>query len=67
MSAENKKKLVITLDGGLIQDIQGIPEDLVILVRDYDVEGADEAEITMDEHGEPYFESIWEKDEQPEV
>ena len=57
-----KKKIVITLEGGLIQWIEGIPDGMVIEVRDYDVEGADESELETGENGDLYYESIWEKE-----
>ena len=67
MIADNKKSIVITMEGGLIQEIEGIPQDVVLVVRDYDMEGAGDDELTLDENGDACFESIWEKDEQPEV
>ncbi len=67
MNAENKKSIVITMDGGLIQEIEGIPQDVVIVVRDYDVEGVDEDDLTKDENGNECFESIWEKEDRPQA
>jgi len=58
----SKKTIVITMQDGLIQHIGGIPEDVVISLRDYDVEGADPALLKGDENGEPYFEIVWKKD-----
>ena len=66
MSATTNK-IVITMEGGLIQDIQGIPDGVVILVRDYDVEGADDTELTQDENGDACYELIWEKEDQPQA
>lgn len=51
-----KKQIVITVEGGVIQDIDGIPSDVDIIVMDYDVEGADPefADIRIDSEGEEY-------------
>ena len=35
------KQILIVMEGGLIQGILGIPEDVEIVVRDYDVEACD--------------------------
>jgi len=45
-----------------IDNIGGIPADVVISLRDYDVEGADPALLKGDESGELYFEIVWEED-----
>lgn len=58
-----QKTITIILGGGLIQEIEGIPDDVRIVVRDYDVEGADEQELSADENGNECFESIWEPTE----
>jgi hypothetical protein len=38
--------IIITLDGGLIQDIEGIPPNYKVIVIDCDTDGADEDELT---------------------
>jgi hypothetical protein len=35
------KQILITVDGGIIQDIKGIPPGYELVTRDYDVEGMD--------------------------
>lgn len=60
MKARRKKTIVIDLDGGLIQQIRGIPRNIRLEVRDYDVEGAGPDELTQDKDGNDYFETIWE-------
>jgi len=67
MNAENKKKIVISVEGGVVQSIDGIPEDVVVVVRDFDVDGVDEADLTKDGRGDACVESAWEKEDQPET
>ena len=45
--------MVIVMDGGLIDHILADAE-VVVLIKDYDTEGADAAEINTDEVGEEY-------------
>lgn len=54
--------IIVELNGGLIQDVSGLPKGWNIVVRDYDVEGADEDDLETDEDGEYYSESWWEGD-----
>jgi len=55
-----KKRIVIYQDGGLIQNIEGIPKDVVIEARDYDIDGADPEDVKLDGDGQEYTEVIWE-------
>jgi len=54
-----KKRIVITVHGGLIQDIEGIPKDIIVEVRDYDVEFEegfhDGAEFKIDNQGDEFY------------
>jgi len=60
----NKKKdIVITVEGGLIQWIGGIPEDVRIIVHDYDVESVDAADLSVDKDGHQHVVSVWEKED----
>jgi hypothetical protein len=54
------KTIIIAMEGGLIQWIEGIPEDVRIIVRDYDVKGADPNDLSRDEDGDECFVSEWE-------
>ena len=55
-------RIIVVVEGGLIQDIVGIPSGVKIEVRDFDVEGTDpeyhELKTTLD--GEEYVSSVWE-------
>lgn len=35
----DNRTIHIIMEGGIIHDILGIPEDVVIIVRDYDMDG----------------------------
>ena len=50
--------VIITLEGGFIQDVQ-LPIGIRLIVRDYDVEGVPEDELQRDGNGRPYVEAIW--------
>lgn len=56
------KTIIIKLEGGLVQDIQGIPEGYKVQIHDYDVEGVweeDNDEYQIDEDGKHYGVSEW--------
>jgi hypothetical protein len=60
-----KHRIIITVEGGIIQDIRNIPPGIVIEVRDYDCEGIDEIGplqpgTDRDEHGSVYAKGEWE-------
>lgn len=48
----------ITVEGGVIQDVQ-VPDGVAVIVRDYDVDGAEEG-LPQDENGDEFIESVWE-------
>ena len=52
------KTINITVEGGVIQDITDIPDDVQVVVRDYDVDGNEE-NLLEDEDGYNFIESIW--------
>ena len=62
----DKRKILVTMEGGLIQEIDGIPADVVIVVRDYDVEGVEPDRLGKDGRGDLYVETVWEADEPAE-
>lgn len=49
-----KQRIVIELEGGVIHDIRGLPEDVILEIRDFDTEGYDESEIVHDKDGNNY-------------
>lgn len=60
--ARQLHKIKITVEGGLIQDIENIPDNVVIEVRDYDNEGLtpDDPWYGKDEEGRECAISEWE-------
>ncbi len=63
MDAMNKKTITVGVYGGMIQWIQGIPEDVRVVVRDYDIEGADPDDLSHDAEGNECIEGVWEANE----
>lgn len=51
------ESIVISVDGGLVQDISGIPEGVGVEVWDYDTEGMDEERIEEDDNGNEFVRS----------
>lgn len=56
-----KHKILITVDGGIIQDICDIPDNIEIEVHDYDCDEyeTDDNNVETDENGDEYWKSIW--------
>ena len=55
---ENKVDIIVTVEGGLVQDVD-IPEHLSnveVVIRDYDTECVEEENLKEDETGDSYFE-----------
>lgn len=47
-------EIAITLEGGIIQDIDNIPPGVTVKVMDFDTDGVDESELCRNGHGEEY-------------
>lgn len=64
-AAENCKKLVdvktitVTVSGGMVQSISGIPAGVHVHVHDYDTDGRDGDEFKHDADGQVYFLGKW--------
>lgn len=56
----DQHNIVITVEGGVIQSIENIPPGVRVVVRDYDVDGAERAGLVEDENGVSCVEVIWE-------
>ncbi len=54
----NSKVVHITVEGGVIQDIQ-VPRSVKVIVRDYDVDDVEPEQLQRDEQGDEYIETIW--------
>jgi hypothetical protein len=52
--------IIVHVDGGVIQDIEGIPPGVEVHVRDYDTDGAEPwQQCLINEHGRPYTLAIY--------
>ena len=59
-SLSRKQTIWVTMEGGIIQSVDGIPEGIRVRVMDFDVEGVDENELKTTRSGDKYYETIWE-------
>ena len=58
------KKIIITVEGGIVQNVSGIPRGAAIEVHDHDTDGATPEEddrLRRDKNGDVYHLSSWEK------
>lgn len=51
-------EVIITIKGGIIQDIN-LPDNVTVIVMDFDVEGVEEDVLSHNKEGEAYIESTW--------
>lgn len=63
MDSTEKKTITVGVYGGIVQWIQGIPEDVRIVVHDYDIDGAEDRVLSRDENGDKCVEAVWEKED----
>jgi hypothetical protein len=58
---EEIRPVIVTVEGGRILSIDNIPRDIVIEVRDFDVDDPTAPSVRKSgESGDPYLESVWE-------
>lgn len=50
-------RVIIRVDGG-IASVDKCPADVEVVIRDYDIEGASEDEISQDDNGDDCYEKI---------
>lgn len=53
------QEILVVVEGGVVQEIYGIPSDVVVRVKDCDVDPRDDPDLPRDRDGEPYCESVW--------
>jgi len=56
---ESKSLIIVTVEGGVIQAIDGIPDGVTICVLDFDTEGAEGESLTALPNGEKACVSEW--------
>ena len=60
MKKKNEQpRIIVTVSGGVVQNVEGVPPGVVVEVRDYDVMGCDEEDLIKDENGELYEKGEW--------
>ena len=52
------RKIVVTVEGGVVQEISGIPDDVIVEVWDYDVDDGDK-DLHVDGHGDKHLIATW--------
>jgi hypothetical protein len=55
---KKNKTILIEIADGLLE-IQGIPKDVTVIVRDYDTDGADPKTLDKDSAGINCYESVY--------
>lgn len=55
-----KHQIIIGIEGGVASvDETTIPKNIEIVIRDYDIDGADEERLSEDEEGNQCFVSVY--------
>ncbi len=52
------EKVVVSIKDGVVIDVQA-PSSVDVVIRDYDIDGIEEALLKVDEDGDSYREMIW--------
>ena len=58
----DKKRIVIHVEGGAVHEVWGIPDDVIVEIHDYDVDGIDSSieNVQTDHNGDEYVLVEWE-------
>lgn len=58
---EPESSIIISVSGGVVQDVSGIPAGLSVHVHDYDIhiDEHNKNEFDVDDNGDQYFLGIW--------
>ena len=51
-------QIIIRVDGG-VADVLSQPPNTQVVIRDYDINDCPEEELSVDDNGDTYEESIW--------
>jgi hypothetical protein len=54
-----EKIVRVVVSGGVVQHVE-VPEGVIVVVNDYDVEGSDPSILQEDGNGDEFIEAIWE-------
>ena len=47
-------RIIVRVEGGMVQSVEGIPPGVIVEVRDYDTDGLDDEELETDDDGIPH-------------
>ena len=53
-------EIIVVMEGGIVQDVGGIPRGTTVIIRDYDCDGYDDDVLETDEYGDKHHDSIYE-------
>lgn len=59
---EEPSTIIVTMQGGLVADVEGIPPGLRVRVLELDVEGMDEDDLVKLPNGKQAIENTWAAD-----
>ena len=54
------KDIIITVEGGAVQNVEGVPEGVRVIIKDYDIDGIEEEILQLDPDQDWYQEAIYE-------
>jgi len=52
---KRKPRIIITIEGGVVQNVERVNCDALVEIHDYDVDGLDEDTLTEDSDGNKYY------------
>ncbi len=52
-------RIVVVVEGGMVQNVLDIPSGYCLEVHDYDVEGSGERDLETDDDGDVFFRGVW--------
>ena len=52
-------RIVIVVEGGVVEDVLGIPQGYGLELHDYDVERSNESDLETDDDGDKFFRGVW--------
>lgn len=53
------KKIIVTIEGGVVQFIAHIPSGVIVEVHDYDTDGVEEEKLRTDKDGNKHTVVVW--------
>ena len=47
-------RIIVRVEGGMVQSVEGVPPGVIVEVRDYDTDGLGDEELETDDDGIPH-------------